>query len=144
MRKFHRACFAFFLLWAMPFAAQTKIVPHSKVFVAPMGNGLDGALSAQIIQQKVPLQIVTDQNQADYILTGQATATGETQKGMAGGSLWSIINPQRQTTQYDVSVKIESVSLKVVVWASGSDKHDVKGAAKDIARKLKRDLSSTK
>jgi hypothetical protein len=87
---------------------------------------------------------VTDQNQADYILTGQANATGETQKGMAGGSLWSIINPQRQTTQYDVSVKIESVSLKVVVWASNSGNQDVQHAAKDIVRKLKKDLSSTK
>ena len=56
-----------------------------------------GDLSAQIIQQKVPLQIVTGQNQADYILTGQPNATAETRKGAAGGGVLSgIVNPERR------------------------------------------------
>lgn len=107
-----------------------KSCRNSKVLVAPMENGLDGIVSAQIIQQKVPLQIVTDQNQADYILTGQANATGETHKGSSRGVL-GIINPERNQTQYSVSVKIESVSSTVVVWAYDSN-NDVQHAAKDI------------
>jgi hypothetical protein len=104
-----------------------------------------GDLSAQIIQQKVPLQIVTGQNQADYILTGQPNATAETRKGAAGGGVLSgIVNPERHGTQYNLSVKIESVSLKVVVWASNSGNQDIQHAAEDIVRKLKKDLSSTK
>src|SRR6266550_1497567 len=56
--------------------ANKVIPPNAKVFVAAMPDGFDEFLKAAIEKKKVPIEIVTDKDKADFQITGQA----ETQK----------------------------------------------------------------
>jgi hypothetical protein len=47
-----------------------KVLVGSRFFLAPMQGNLEGFISAEIIKQKLPLSITTDENSADYVLTG--------------------------------------------------------------------------
>jgi len=48
----------------------TGVPNGAKIFIAPMDNGLDGFLAPEIIKKKVPVVIVTDETQAEYVLAG--------------------------------------------------------------------------
>lgn len=47
-----------------------KIPAGARVFIAPMENGLDGFIAPEIIKQKIPVVVVTSEQDADYILSG--------------------------------------------------------------------------
>src|ERR1700686_2698568 len=47
----------------------TKIVPGSKVYIAPM-NGFENYLAAAFAKKKVQLVPIADEDQADYVITG--------------------------------------------------------------------------
>jgi hypothetical protein len=47
-----------------------KIPPNSKIFIASMEGGLDGFIAAEIIKQKLPLTVLTEDPTADYVMTG--------------------------------------------------------------------------
>jgi hypothetical protein len=42
----------------------------AKLFIAPMENGLDGFIAPEIIKKKIPVIVVTDEKEADYIMSG--------------------------------------------------------------------------
>jgi hypothetical protein len=54
-------------------AAGPAIDSGSKLYIEPMDQGLDALIRAQIFEKKVPVQIVLDVAQADYVLTGFAS-----------------------------------------------------------------------
>ena len=58
------------VLCAFPAFAQRVIPYGSKIFIAPMESGLDGFIAAEILKEKLPLRIVTEDAQADFVLTG--------------------------------------------------------------------------
>jgi hypothetical protein len=45
----------------------------SKVFIEKMENDLDGYITAELVQKKVALEIVSDLDQADYVMVGNGT-----------------------------------------------------------------------
>ena len=60
-----------FLIAAMAVNGQSRLVPTgSKVFIAPMEGSLDGFIAPEIIKKKLPLVVVTEEKDAEYILTG--------------------------------------------------------------------------
>jgi hypothetical protein len=62
---------AVLLLIASPVAnGQSKVPVGSKVFIAPMEGNLDGFIAPEILKKKLPLVVVMDEKDADYILTG--------------------------------------------------------------------------
>ena len=69
IQKCRFAILALFL-FAVCAAAQWKVAPGSKVFIAKMDNDLDGFIAAEVLKQKLPLLVVTDETAADYVLTG--------------------------------------------------------------------------
>ena len=54
---------------ATPTPISTKIIPGSKVFIAPM-DGFENYLAAALGKKKVQLVAVTDKDLADYVITG--------------------------------------------------------------------------
>jgi hypothetical protein len=52
-----------------PTPISTKIVPGSRVYLAPM-DGFENYLAAALGKKKVQLVPVTDKDQADYVITG--------------------------------------------------------------------------
>ena len=51
-------------------ALPTKVIPGSRLFVASMQGNLDGFISAEIVKRKLPVIVTTEENTADYVLTG--------------------------------------------------------------------------
>ena len=61
-----------FLLVGGAFAAE-KMIPHNaKIYIDKMDEGLDGYIRAEFVKKSVPLQIVTQEQDADLIMTGNA------------------------------------------------------------------------
>lgn len=48
----------------------SKVPPGSKVFIAPMDGNLHGFIAPEIMKKKLPLVVVLDEKDADFILTG--------------------------------------------------------------------------
>ena len=61
-----------FLLVGGAFGAE-KVIPHNaKIYIEKMDEGLDGYIRAEFVKKSVPLQIVTQEEDADLIMTGNA------------------------------------------------------------------------
>jgi hypothetical protein len=54
---------------SMPATASTRIVPGSKVYLEKM-NGFENYLAAALAKKKVQLVLVSNQDQADYVIAG--------------------------------------------------------------------------
>ena len=64
------------LLLAANAAAQSPARPikaGAKIFIEEMVEDLDGYIRAEIVKQKVPLEIVINREDGDYIMKGSAT-----------------------------------------------------------------------
>jgi len=115
------------------------------VYIAPMNNGLNTFISAEMLKQKVPLVITTQESKAAYILTGSSLDKGSNAKwyDVAFGTAGT-----RDSVQ--ASVTLVRVKDKSVVWAgSAGDRSVVFGvlkrggerkAALRVVRGLKKDL----
>lgn len=57
----------------MMFAAEPVVSARKKIFIAPMG-GFEQAITAAIYAKNVPAVVVTDREQADYVLEGVASS----------------------------------------------------------------------
>ena len=68
MQKFIFAMF--FLIATLAASGQSKVPAGSKVFIAPMEGKLDGFIAPEIIKKKIPLVVVTEERDAEYILAG--------------------------------------------------------------------------
>jgi hypothetical protein len=90
------------------FAHKEPAIPNgSKVFIASMENGLDGFIATEIIKQKVPVAVVTDENDADYVLAGASIkADDKWYHTVFGGK-----------DKNEGNVKLLSVKEKRMVWA---------------------------
>jgi hypothetical protein len=119
--------------------AQTLVAPGSKVFIAQMGDNLNNYIAAEIIKQKVPLTVVTDQTQADFALTGGSHVIGQKTSGNG-----SILYPVRERTEYGAAISMTSVKSTAVVWAGDADGSKVKQLAEKIIKKMNKDVFGKK
>ena len=86
---------------------QTKIANGSKLFIAPMDGGLDGFIAAEVMKQKLPVIVVSDEKTADYILTGASIkADDKWYNTVFGGK-----------DKNEGNVKLLSVKEKTLMWA---------------------------
>lgn len=106
-------------------AANKVIPPNAKVFVAPMPDGFDEYLKAAIEKKKVPVEIVTDKDKADFQITGQA----DTQKASTAKKV--ILWDWRSNEQ--ASIQITNLTTSEVVLAYSVNK--VSSAARKVAPK---------
>src|SRR5579864_511228 len=112
----------------------------SKIFIAPMEGDLDGFIAAEIIKQKVPVAVVTDEKDADYILTGASIkADDHWYNAVWGGK-----------DKNEGNVRLLDVKEKRMVWAGeAGDRHlnftafrrgGERKVADRIVQKMKHDL----
>ena len=47
-----------------------RVPQNSTIFIASMQGGLDGFIAAEILKQKVPVRVVTEETVADFIMSG--------------------------------------------------------------------------
>jgi hypothetical protein len=89
--------------------AGTAVRPRSgsRVFIAPMEGNLHGFLATEIVKKKIPVALVTDEKDADFIITGAS---------LAGDNKWynSVFGGRDKN---EGNVQMVSVAARQVVWA---------------------------
>ena len=93
-------------------AQEVKSVPRgAKIFITPMDKNLDGFITAEIQKQKVPIEVVLNQEDAQFVLAGFSQMTG---------SHWA---EQVATTvfggkdKYEAECKLVSADGKTLIWS---------------------------
>ena len=121
-------------------SAQSLIIPRgSKLFIEPH-DGFETYLTAAMLGKKVPVMVVTDRSQADFILTAT------TERGDKPGWASTIFLGKAKANE-DASVTIASKS-GTVVWAYSvhkyNSRHGQQSTAEAVAKHLKGKVESGK
>lgn len=131
-----------FLLSASVAMSQPKVPANSKVFIAPMEGNLHGFIAPEMIKKKLPLTLVTDEKDAEFILTGAS---------IKGDDRWyhTVFGGKDKN---EGNVQLISVKDKTMVWAGeagdrsmlwgGLRRGGQRKVADRIVKKLKEDLFS--
>jgi hypothetical protein len=95
------------LLVSSAFAQAGKVPANSKIFIAPMQGDLHPFLAAEIIKKKLPLTVVTEEKDAEFILSGAS---------IKGDDKWyhTVFGGKDKN---EGSVQLISVKEKALVWA---------------------------
>ena len=84
-----------------------KVPAGSKIYIAKMEGGLDGFLAAEIMKQKLPITVVTEDKDADFVLVGSSVkADDKWYHTVFGGK-----------DKDEGNVQILNVKDKTMVWA---------------------------
>ena len=110
MKRAISALFVVCLISLIGFAkekAVPKVPMGSKVFIAPMEGELHPFIAAEIIKKKLPVTVVTEDKEADFILTGAS---------IKGDDKWyhTVFGGKDKN---EGSVQLISVKDKTMVWA---------------------------
>jgi hypothetical protein len=122
---------------SQPVEVKKKIAPNSKVFLSPM-DGFEDELKTAIEKKKVPVVLVTDKAQADYVITG----TSETEK--AGTAKKVVMLNWHSNEQASITV-VDNKSGDVVFAYSVNKKssaHGKRSTAEACAKHLKEEIES--
>lgn len=108
---------------------------HARFFVAPMEESFDGLITALMIEKKLPVSIVADENLADFIVVGGTNK---------GTHKWydTVFGSGYERDRNQGSIRIIRVRDKTVVW--GAQKGDrslwwgalKKGGKRKVAERL--------
>jgi len=109
--------FAVLAILALAFTqavAQNKSEKHSlagaKIFIAPMQGDLHPFITAEIVKKKLPVVVVTEKENAEYILAGTF---------IKGDGKW-YHTAFGVTDKNEGSVQLINVKDKTLVWAGGA------------------------
>jgi histidyl-tRNA synthetase len=121
--------------------AASKVLPSgAKVYIAPMPDGFDEFLKAAIEKKKVPVELVSDKDKAEFQITGQA----ETQKASTAKKV--IMWDWRSNEQ--ASIQVGNLQTGEVVFAYSVNKvssaHGKKSSAEACAKHIKEKIESQK
>jgi hypothetical protein len=101
---------AVFAVATVTFAgAKHQAIPDgSKIFIDKMEGGLDGFIAAEIVKQKVPVVVVTEEAAADYVLAGGSQKADDK---------WfhSVFGTGKDKNEGNV--RLLNVKEKTLVWA---------------------------
>jgi hypothetical protein len=95
--------------------AESSATPAgSRVFITRMPGGLDGFIAAEIIKQKLPMVVVTDESDASYILVGESLRGDDHWYNAVWGG----------KDKNEGNMRLLSVREKRMVWAGeAGDRH---------------------
>ena len=106
---------------------KATLAAGAKVFIEPMG-GFESYLQAAILSKHLPLTVVTDKSQADFIAIG---SWRELDGGFSGNG--SIVRPLRTRKNYSASVSIVDPKSSAIVFAFSTQKSGSRDLSKEIA-----------
>jgi hypothetical protein len=108
---------------------------NARFFIAPMDEGFDGLISALMLEKKLPLSIVADENLADFIVVGSTNK---------GTHKWydTVFGSGYERDRNQGSLRVIRVRDKTVIW--GAQKGDrslwwgalKKGGKRKVAERL--------
>ena len=85
-----------------------RIPDGSRIFVSEMEGGLHSHIASQIVKKKLPVVIVTDEKEADYVISGAA---------LKGDNKWyhSVFGSGKDKNEGNIQVV--NVKDRTVIWA---------------------------
>src|SRR5689334_11125478 len=94
-------------LLAVVALAQQKVPAGSKIYIAKMEGGLEGFIATEILKKKLPVTIVTEDKDADFVMVGTS---------IRGDDKWyhTVFGGKDKN---EGNVQLLSVKEKTVVWA---------------------------
>ena len=117
-----------------------QIPANSKFFIGSAKDDFDKYLISAFKSKKVPLEIVTEKEKADFELTG----TSESKK--AGAAKMILLGSWHSSEQ--ASITVVNIKSGVAVWAYSVNKsnsnHGKKTTAESCAKHLKEKIESKK
>jgi len=127
---------------SLPGFAESKVPAGSKLFIAPMEGSLDGFIAPEIIKKKLPITVVTDEKDADFVVAGGSIkADDKWYNTVFGGK-----------DKNEGNVRLLSVKDKSMVWAgeagdrsliwAGLRRGGERKVADRIVSQMKKDLFS--
>ena len=118
-----------------------KVIPAgAKVFINPMKDGFEKELASALEAKKVPVEIVTEKDKAEFEISG----TSETKK--AGAAKILIRGSWHSSEQ--ASITVTNLKSGEAVWAYAVNKsdsaHGKRSTAEACAKHLKEKIESKK
>jgi hypothetical protein len=127
---------------------QARLIPkNAKVYIAPIkpedpdnlqAEGFENYLAAAMRKKNVPLLIVADRSQADFVIEGTANQKGP------GWAKKIILQDFRKSTS--ASITVTNVRTGVVAYADSSDRasanRGLRSSAEKLAKYLKRKIEN--
>jgi len=133
----HRVLLALVLLIGPALYSQNPDVPPgSKIFISKMEGGLDGFIPPEIRKQKVPLMVVLDDKDADYVLTGVSQKAGAAWYDVIAGGVIA------GKDKLEANVQLVSVKEKKLVWSGEAGDRSVlfgalrRGGQRKVAERI--------
>lgn len=90
--------------------SQRYTIPDgSRIFISPMEGKLEGFIAAELVKKKLPIVVVIDEKEADYIIAGAS---------IKGDDKWyhSVFGTGKDKNE--ANIQVISVRSKTVIWAS--------------------------
>jgi hypothetical protein len=110
---------------ASPGPLLAKLESNSRIYIASMTANLNEFIGAEIIKQHLPVRVVLDERDADYILSGLSQRTEVKWYDVVSGS---VVGGKDRV---EASAKLVRVSDRTLVWAGESgDRSLIFGAFK--------------
>jgi hypothetical protein len=108
-----------------------------RIFISPMAGELDGFIAAEIIRQRLPVQVVVEEKDAQLVLAGMSL------RKVAGKSLLSV----KETGQDIGNVRLMDVRTGTMIWAgeagdwafSVTRSNGLRKVAGDIVTRMKKE-----
>lgn len=118
-----------------------KAIPAgAKIFISPMSDGFEKNLAEALEAKKVPVEIVTDKEKADFEISG----TSESKKAGAA----KILLTGSWHSREQASITITNLKSGEAVWAYAVNKsdsaHGKRSTAEACAKHLKEKIESKK
>lgn len=89
--------------------SQRYTIPDgSRIYISPMEGKLEGFIAAELVKKKLPIVLVIDDKEADYIIAGAS---------IKGDDKWyhSVFGTGKDKNE--ANIQVISVKDKTVVWA---------------------------
>jgi len=108
---------------------------NSRFYVAPMDEGFDGLVSALMIEKKLPMSVVADENLADFIVVGGTNK---------GPHKWydTVFGGGYERDRNQGNIRVIRVRDKTVIWAAQKGDRSIwwgslkKGGRRKVAERL--------
>lgn len=143
MNKLWIALLCLVVLSVAVVSAQTNVPSGSKLFIQHMQGELNGFLTTEIIKQKLPLTVVTDEKDADFILAGASIGVDEKWYNAIFGG----IKDKNEANVQMLAVKTKSIAWAGEagdrsLWFGGLKRGGERKVAERIVKAMKKDLFS--
>jgi hypothetical protein len=117
-----------------------RIPAGAKIYIAPMEGGLDGFIAPEILKKHIPVVVVTQEADAEYVLSGQSLkADDHWYNTVFGGK-----------DKNEGNVRLLSIKDRTMVWAGEAGDRSLwwgnlkrggqRKVADRIAQQMKKDL----